>query len=187
MTARNPDRRKVLLVVDAQVGVLAGTWNRQRVLDNLVHLVDRARAANATVIWVQHEEEDMPRGSDAWQWAPPLAPAHGEPCISKRCNSAFEDTALASVLDELGARHLVLAGALSNWCIRATAHAALERGLDLTLVSDAHTTGDIELEDGRVLEAAQIVEELNIAMTWMRYPGRRNATATTQAVDFGAA
>ena len=36
-----------------------------------------------------------------------------------------------------------LAGAQSNWCIRATAYGALERGYDLTLVKDAHTTSDL--------------------------------------------
>lgn len=80
--------------------------------------------------------------------------------------------------------HLVLAGAATNWCIRATAYAALERGYDATLVSDGHTTGTMQLDGGVTIEAANIIQELNIAMRWLAYPGRRNGTATAQQVNF---
>ena len=52
-----------------------------------------------------------------------------------------------------GATRLVLAGASTNWCIRATAYAALERGYDLTLVQDAHSTKSMDLGDGRRVAA----------------------------------
>ena len=110
-----------------------------------------------------------------------------EPLVGKHFNSAFEQTALEAELATLSTTHLVLAGAESSWCIRATAYAALERGYDLTLVKDAHTTVPMALADGRRIEPAQVVDELNIAMTWLRYPGRRNATATAEEVDFGGA
>ena len=46
----------------------------------------------------------------------------------------------------------MLAGAATYWCIlataTATAFAALERGYDLTLIEDAHTTGTMTLDDG---------------------------------------
>jgi hypothetical protein len=77
----------------------------------------------------------------------------------------------------------VLAGAATNWCIRATAYGALDRGYDLTLVKDAHTTESLELENG-AMEASSIVQELNIAIKWLSYPGRANGTATAEEVDF---
>ncbi len=84
----------------------------------------------------------------------------------------------------IGATHIALAGAATNWCIRATAYGALERGYDLTLIEDAHTAGAIALDDGTRIEAEDIVRELNVAMTWLSYPGRANGTATAEAVDF---
>ena len=84
----------------------------------------------------------------------------------------------------MGATHVVLAGAATNWCIRATAYGALDRGYDLTLIEDAHTTGTIELANGGKINAADIITELNIAMTWVRYPGRTNGIATAEEVDF---
>lgn len=174
----------VLIVVDVQVGVLADAWEAPRVIGNVARAVERARAAGVPVIWVQHSSDELAHGSAAWQWAPELVPAPGEPLIHKRFNSAFEDTPLEAELARLGASHIALAGAATNWCIRATAYAALERGYDLTLIKDAHTTGTLTLDDGTKIEAANVVRELNIAMTWLSYPGRTNGTAKAEEIDF---
>ena len=70
----------------------------------------------------------------------------------------------------------------------ATAYGALERGFDLTLISDAHTTEDMTLDAGRVVTtAASMVDDLNTAMQWLGPSGRKNAVATAAEVDFGAA
>lgn len=182
-----PGPHAALLVVDVQTGVVAKAWERDRVVANVALAVDRARAAGVAVIWVQHEDDELPRGSDAWQWAQELRPLPGEACVAKQFNSAFEGTPLLQLLEQAGVSRLFLAGASSNWCIRATAHGALERGFDLTLISDAHTTESMELSPGRVVEAASIVDELNTAMQWLSYPGRKNTVATATQVDFAAA
>jgi nicotinamidase-related amidase len=174
----------VLLVVDVQVGVMSEAWDAARIVENVSRTVERARALGVPVIWVQHSDDDLVYGSPQWQWAPELLPAEGEPLIHKRFNSSFEQTALADELTRLGATHIVLAGAATNWCIRATAYGALERGYDLTLVKDAHTTGTMPLDNGTSIEAATVIQELNIAMTWLSYPGRTNAAATAEEVNF---
>ena len=178
----------VLVVVDVQVGVVGEAWEAPRVIRNVSRAVERARAGGVPVIWVQHSSaEELVHGSAAWQWVPELVPAEGELRVDKRFESSFEQTPLEAQLAELGATHIALAGAMTNWCIRATAYAALERGYDLTLVNDAHTTGPIALDDGTKIEAAGIVRELNVAMTWLSYPGRKNGTAKAQEVDFATA
>lgn len=174
----------VLVVVDVQAGVMSETWDSLRVIRNVAHTVDRARAQGVPVLWVQHADEGLVFGSPAWQWAEGLTPAADEPLIHKHFNSAFEQTTLEDHLTRLGATHIVLAGAATNWCIRATAYAALERGYDLTLVADAHTTGSIELDDGACVEAADIIQDLNVTMTWVNYPGRKNSAVACDAVDF---
>ena len=169
--------KSVLLVVDVQVAVMKDGWEAPRVIANVAAAVERARVQGAPVLWVQHESEDMPYDSPGWQWVPELVPAAGEVRLFKKYASSFEETPLERELDRLGASHIVLAGAQSNWCIRAAAYGALDRGYDLTLVADAHTTDDIARDDGSVIEARGIVDDLNLAMTWLAYPGRK-----TQAV-----
>ena len=174
----------VLLIVDAQVGVMREAWDAPRVIRNVARAVERARADGTPVIWVQHSDTDLVHGSPEWQWVPELAPAAGEPLVHKRFNSSFEETALEEHLARLGATHIALAGAATNWCIRATAYGALDRGYDLTLIKDAHTTGTMELENGARIEAESVIHDLNIAMTWLSYPGRKNGTATAEEIDF---
>jgi nicotinamidase-related amidase len=176
--------RPVLIVVDVQVGVVNDSWDAPRIVKNVSRAVERARAEAVPVIWVQHADENLPKGSPQWQWVPELVPAEGEQLIHKQFNSSFEQTKLESELATLGATHIVLAGAATNWCIRATAYGALERGYDLTLVNDAHTTETMKLDNGATIAAADVIEELNIAMTWLAYPGRTNGTACAEDVSF---
>lgn len=182
-TVRNGNKR-VLLVVDVQVGVMREAWDSSRIIKNVSRAVERARAQSVPVMWVQHADEDLVYGSAEWEWVPELKVAEGEPLIHKRFNSSFEQTALEEELAKRGVTHIALAGAATNWCIRATAYGALDRGYDLTLIKDAHTTDTMELDNGVRIEAANIVHELNIAMTWLNYPGRANGTATAEEIDF---
>jgi nicotinamidase-related amidase len=178
--------KAVLLVVDVQVGVMRTAWDAPRVIKNIIIAVEKARSQGIPVIWVQHSDNELVYGSPDWQLVSELSPAEGEIQIYKQFNSSFEQTALEETLARLGATHIILAGAATNWCIRATAYGALDRGYDLTLIKDAHTTGTIELEDGTKIEAADIILELNIAMKWLSYPGRTNGTASAEEIDFAA-
>jgi len=177
----------VLLVVDVQAGVMRDSWDAPRIIKNVSRAVSRARDRAVPVLWVQHADKELPYGSPEWEWVSDLAPAEGEPLIHKQFNSSFEQTTLEAELAKLGATHIALAGAATNWCIRATAYGALERGYDLTLIEDAHTTGTMEVGMGGRIEAATVIDELNIAMTWLKYPGRTNGTAKADEIDFATA
>ena len=176
--------KKVLLVVDAQVGVLQSTWHAPRIIKNIGIAVEKARDQGVPVIWVQHADDELLYGSPEWQLVPELSSAAGEVQIDKQFNSSFERTSLEETLAELQATHIVLAGAATNWCVRATAYGALDRGYDLTLLKDAHTTETVTFEDGVNIEAANVIRELNMVMTWLSYPGRTNGTASAAGVDF---
>jgi len=185
MSTVRTGNQPALVVIDVQAGVMARAWDATHVIRNVARAVEKARAEGVPVIWVQHESEDeLPRGSPQWHLVPELVPAEGEVRIHKRYNSSFEDTTLEMELMRLGVTHLVVAGAMTNWCIRSTAYGALERGYDLTLIKDAHTTASIALADGSMIEAAGIVRELNVAMTWQDYPGRKSGTAAVDEVNF---
>ena len=174
-----------LLIVDVQVGVMADAWEASRVINRIELAIQRAREANVPIVWIQHEDDELVRDSPPWQLVSQLEPQPADLRIYKRFNSAFEATTLQEDLRALGAKHLVLAGAATNWCIRATAYGALDRDYDLTLLEDAHTTSSMELSDGVRIEAASVIAELNVAMRWLSYPGRKNSIATAAAVDFG--
>ena len=186
MSTVRPGNQAALVVVDVQVGVMANSWDAPRVVKNVARAVARAREGGVPVIWVQHESDELPRDSSAWQLVPELMPEAGEKRVYKRFPSSFEETDLEDGLGELGTTRLVLAGAQTNWCIRATAYAALDRGYDLTLLKDAHTTEGIDLGNGSTVEASSIIADLNIAMKWLSYPGRTNGTANVEEIQFSS-
>lgn len=176
--------KDALLVVDVQVGVMRHAWDAPRIVENIGAAVEKARRNGVPVIWVQHADDDLVADTPDWQIVPELLPAAGETRIHKQFNSSFEQTTLEETLAELGATRVVLAGAATNWCIRATAYGALDRGYDLTLLKDAHTTETMELDNGVRIEAANIIHDLNIAMTWLSYPGRKNSAAAVEEAEF---
>lgn len=180
----HPGTATALLVIDVQASVVADAWDRDRIVANVALTVDRARAAGVPVFWVQHEDDELVPGSAGWQWVEELAPREGEARVHKRFNSAFEQTDLQAALASAGVGRVVLAGAATNWCIRASAYAALERGYDVTLVSDAHTTGDMEVAPGHTVTARSAIDDLNTAMRWLSYPGRRNEAVPTADLRF---
>ena len=179
--------KSVLLVVDLQAGVVANVWEGDRVVGNAAEAVSKARAAGAPVVWVQHSDDELVHGTPEWELAAELVPADGEPVIHKHFNSSWEATELDDVLAGLGATRIVLAGCATNWCIRATAYGALDRGYDLTLVKDAHTTETMEFDDGKVIPAEHVIDELNVCMRWVSYPGLSNTTAKVAELDFRSA
>lgn len=177
--------KSALLVVDAQVGVLSSVWESKRVIGNLVTLVNKARSAGAPVIWVQHSNDDeLKYGSQGWKLAPNFVPGPTETVIHKRYNSSFAGTDLEQRLQALGIARIVLAGALTNWCIRSTAYAAVDRGYNLALVSDAHSTETLKLPDGTTVAAESIVADLNSVFEWLSAPNVRTEVGKTADVAF---
>jgi nicotinamidase-related amidase len=174
-----------LLVVDVQNGVVEKAHDRDAVVANVGSLVERARQEDVPVVWVQHSDEDLVRGSDAWRIVPELSPADAEPVIDKQYGDSFEDTTLEIVLSDLGVGRLVVVGAQTDQCIRSTLHGAFARGYDATLVGDAHTT-----EDQTAWGApppAQVIAHTNLYWEYQSAPGRTAGTVETGAVDFAVA
>jgi hypothetical protein len=62
----------------------------------------------------------------------------------------------------------------------------LDHGYDLTFIERRSHTGTIEFEDGRKIEAMSIIDDLNVCMAWVSYPGPTSSTAAPEDIDFAA-
>lgn len=182
MTTLNDRPNTALLVVDVQNGVVAGAPKRDDVVANINHLVDKARSSNVPVIWVQHNDDGLARGSEDWQIVPELKPDGDESLVEKSYGDSFEDTDLESILEQLKVGHLFVTGAQTDACIRSTLHGALVRGYDATLVADAHTTED-QTEWGAP-PPEQVIAHTNLYWKYQTAPGRTAGTVDTTDVDF---
>jgi nicotinamidase-related amidase len=171
-----------LLVVDVQHGVVEGAHERDAVVANVGSLVERARREQVSVVWVQHSDEHLARGSDTWRLVPELTRTGTEPLVEKHYGDAFEATTLETVLSSLGVGRLIVVGAETDACIHSTLHGAFVRGYDVTLVSDAHTTGDKTKWGAPPPD--QVIAHTNLYWTYQTAPGRTAGTVKTRDVAF---
>jgi nicotinamidase-related amidase len=172
-----------LLVVDVQNGVMQASVDAEPVIANIVTLVEKARAAGTEVVWVQHSSDELPRGTETWEYVPELVRREQEPLVHKTYGDSFEDTDLEEVLAARGIGSLVVAGAQTDACIRSTLHGALARGYDATLVADAHTTEDLSAYGAPPPE--QVIAHTNLYWQYQTAPGRTAGTVRTAEVEFG--
>jgi nicotinamidase-related amidase len=172
-----------LLVIDVQNGVVTGAHQRDAVVANVGSLVEKARREQVPVVWVQHSDKGLERGSDDWRIVPELSPGEAEPLIEKNYGDSFEDTTLETVLSDLGVGRLVVVGAQTDACVRSTLHGAFVRGYDATLVSDAHTTEDQSAWGAPPPD--KVIAHTNLYWKYQTAPGRTAGTVETKDVDFG--
>jgi nicotinamidase-related amidase len=151
-----------LLVIDVQVNMFDPSHavaSADGLLAHVRSLVSRARTAGAPVVFVRNcggpQDPDV-KGTPGWELHPALQPAGGELVLDKTTCDTFASTPLGEELDARGVRRVVIAGLQSDYCIRETTLGALARGLEVTLVADAHST-----YDNRQRSAAQITAAVN--------------------------
>ncbi len=140
-------------------------------------MIERARVSKVPVIYVQHEgEKGHPLANDSPGFAvhPALSPYSDDLVVVKRHCNAFQDTDLAGQIDHLGLRHIAVCGMQTQYCVDTFVRAAVERGVQITLVSNAHTTFGTAL-----LAADQIVAHHNDLLN-----GSFATLKTTNDVEF---
>jgi nicotinamidase-related amidase len=184
MTTLSDRPNTALLVIDVQNGVIGAAHERAAVVGNIAHLVDQARREAVPVVWVQHDDEQMPKDSDEWHIVAELQPDRSEPRVEKSYFDSFEETTLEDVLSGLGVGQLIVVGAQTDACIRSTLHGAIVRGYDATLVSDAHTTED--MTNWGSLPPDQVIDFTNFYWGNHSVPGRKAGTVETKDVEFVA-
>lgn len=183
MTTLENRPNTALMVIDVQNGVVEGAHERDAVVANIGSLVERARREHVPVVWIQHADEGLEYGSEAWQVVAELVPEDGEPLVDKSYGDSFEDTQLEAVLSDLQVGRLVVTGAQTDACVRSTLHGAFVRGYDATLVSDAHTTED--LSPWGAPPPNQVIAHTNLYWAEQSAPGRTAGAVASNDVSFG--
>jgi len=182
MTTLSDRSNSALIVIDVQKGVVGHAHQRDEVVANIGTLVARAREEGVLVVWVQHSDEQLEKGSEAWEYVPELVRQESEPLVHKRFGDSFEDTDLEEVLARAEVGRLVVTGAQTDACIRSTIHGAFARGYDVTLVGDAHTTEDQSAWGAPPPD--KVIAHTNLYWRYQAAPGRTAAVAETKDVTF---
>jgi nicotinamidase-related amidase len=153
--------RDALLVIDVQQGLCEGNarpFALEDVLARINALAERARAAGAPVIFIQHEGKDgyLEHGTQGWQLHRDLQPGAKDLRVRKTATDAFHRTELRAVLEREGIDELVVCGMHTEFCVDTTIRRALALGYPVVLASDAHTS-----EGSAALTPAQVIAHHN--------------------------
>jgi nicotinamidase-related amidase len=158
-----------LIVYDMQVGVLSQISGGDRVLANVLRVLEVARARGVRTVFLRHysmpralagvyqlrqakvwqrkaraadTQPLIPHGSPGFQLVPELAPTPDEPVIDKITMSAFEGTPLDIVLRDCGVRCYLIAGVALEVGIEPTVRHSADLGYIPVVVRDACGFGD---------------------------------------------
>jgi nicotinamidase-related amidase len=118
------------------------------------------RTRGEPVVHVQHvwDADDaafMKPGTPGVEIHEAVVPAAGEPVVRKHHPNGFRATPLAEILREHRVDHVVVCGMMTAMCVDATVRAAVDLGLEATVVHDACATADLEFA-GEHIPARQV-------------------------------
>ncbi len=138
----------VLVVVDMQLvafdGVITAPINDgESVIDAAAKLVKICRAAELDILYLQTcAASGQPYAKDqhGWELHPLLEVRSDERVVFKRNSSGFDGTNLSEVLEEMGARRLIVCGNWTEFCVANTVKDAAKLGFEICIAKDGHGT-----------------------------------------------
>jgi nicotinamidase-related amidase len=166
----------------------------QEMVPRLLQLIDAARGAGATIVWVkmvhtentvspvalEHRQRTRPNAAMICMegaWGTELyrvEPEPGEPVVVKHRYSAFVDTDLQLILRSRGITSLLLTGVATNVCVESTARDAYMRDYYVTFVEDCSAAYDQAKHDATLRDMADhfglVVTSEEVMEAWQRVP-----------------
>jgi nicotinamidase-related amidase len=95
-------------------------------------------------------EQAYPRDERDDEILPEVGPVGDELVFSKTSSSVFNTTDVERVLWNLGIRHIVFTGLVTDGCVELSARDAADRGFRVTLVEDACCSSTPEAHDDAI-------------------------------------
>ena len=155
-----------LLIIDMQTGLYDGPekpYARERLLEIINQLIQRARNANAPIFVARHtgpQGSPIAAGSPLWQlWHGLDVDESRDHLFNKTRPSCFLGTALAQQLNAAQVNELVVVGMKTQFCVDTTCRVAVELGFSVVLPEDGHTCMDTP-----ALPAKAIIEHHNATL-----------------------
>ncbi|HNR65060.1 MAG TPA: isochorismatase family cysteine hydrolase [Atribacterota bacterium] len=138
-----------LLVIDMQYGLLQrNVFYKEQLIDNVNALLDFFHNREKPVFIIRHTNTSFSaENTDNWQIDSNVKRADSDILLNKTHSSVFKEKRFISLLKENSISDVVVTGLVSNGCVKAACLDARVNGLNVTLISDGHSTFHKEGED----------------------------------------
>ena len=140
---------QALLVIDMQYGLLQrNVFNKQGLIKNVNTLLAHFHNKDKPVFLIRHTNTSFStENTDNWQIDSEIKVADSDILLNKTHSSVFKEKQFISLLQENNITSVVVVGLVSNGCVKAACLDAQLNGLEVTLISDGHSTFHKEGED----------------------------------------
>ncbi|BAP85809.1 amidase [Paucilactobacillus hokkaidonensis JCM 18461] len=125
----------VLIVVDVQKG-LNEIPDFNHFLTRINHRIMSYRTVGKQVIFVQHNDKDMPLNSKSWEFADQLDITNADSVVSKTYPDSFLETNLESILRDNEYTNFEICGAQTEYCIDTTIRVGFHLGYQISVQHD---------------------------------------------------
>lgn len=129
------------------------------VVDRINSIAYIFRELDFPVFFIQHDgtasNEFVPNTIE-WELLDELKVESNDVLIDKYANDVFYRTELQTILRELQINDLFITGCATDFCVESTIQSALIKNYDITVLKDAHTTGERPN-----LTAKQVIDHYN--------------------------
>ena len=146
----------ILLIIDLQNGLQTKT-NRLYKIENVLMTVNQRiaayRKAGKPIVFVQHVDEELVKGSESWKLMPELNTLPTDYYVEKTKANAFYKTNLQELLLQLSIQNIEICGAQTEFCVDTTIRVAHGLGYSLTMKQGISTTLDSDLLQAKTIIA----------------------------------
>jgi nicotinamidase-related amidase len=149
-----------LLVIDVQKAIFEmkqPVYAQTDFIKNIKLAVSYSRANGIKIIFSLHENKSfLKKGTEGHEIVDDINVLKDDIILAKKHPNVFLETGLNSILKEEGIDTVIIAGLISNGCVKEACLSALKHGYGVCLLSDAHSTF---YKNGK-----KIVEDINREM-----------------------
>jgi len=136
-----PKLAEALIVIDMQ-NALKYSYNFNDLVQRINERISEYRQANLPIIFIQHNDEDVVRGTDLWKLSGKLDKQDEDTVVEKFHANAFYKTDLNKVLMQGGIKTLEICGAQTEYCCNTTIIMAHGLGYKIIMEHDMTTSFD---------------------------------------------
>ncbi|MDR0298816.1 MAG: isochorismatase family protein [Streptococcaceae bacterium] len=134
----------ILLVIDMQNDVLKACGGVSRLLKQINKRISDYRQAAKPILFIQHNDEELTKGSRAWRLSPVLDARPEDIYVEKTHANGFYHTNLQEELQKLGVTSIEFSGAMTPYCVNTTLvfahgldyHCSMQHGASSTAPKD---------------------------------------------------
>lgn len=153
-----------LLIIDAQQELIDGNeqenpiYNKEQLIKTINDVIEQAVKNNIEIIFVR--DLDVAEGNaNGFEIHNEIKIHVDSKFFNKSATNSFYGTGLLEYLKNQNINHIVISGCETQHCIDSAVRTATINGIDVTLVSDGHST-----KGNNVLKPKQIIDHHNVTL-----------------------